>query len=307
MRRGVQLFKLLMGYALLAIWLTACGGNPVPATQTQAVTPSDTPWPTETEPPPTPTPTQVPLVARINGEALTLEEFQAELARFEAAQDSTELVDEVSARDRVLQDLISQVLLAQGAREASYSVDDATLQSRLDQLTVSIGGEAALQSWMEANQFTTESLLTGLRRTIEAAWMRDRILAEVPTTAEQTHARQILFYKVDEANEALSQLDAGTDFAELAGTYNPVSSGDLGWFPRGYLTEPTLEEAAFSLQPGEYSRVIETRLGFHILQVIEREAKHPLDPQAYLIQQELALKDWLDARTEQSDIEITLP
>lgn len=309
MQRSLQIFVPLMGCVLLAVWLAACGGRPISVTQTQSAISSDTPSPTETETPPTPTPTltPVPLAARVNEEALTLEEFQAELARFEAAQGSAEAVDEANARDRVLQDLISQMLLAQGAREAGYTIDDATLRTRLDQLTVSIGGESALLTWMEANQFTSESLLKGLRRSMEAAWMRDQILASVPKVAEQTHARQIFFFNPDQANEALAQLDSGTDFAELAETYNPVSSGDLGWFPRGFLTEPTLEEAAFSLQPGEHSQVIETELGYHILQVIERDAQRPLDPQAYFVQQEHALRDWLDVRRGQSEIEISLP
>ncbi len=44
------------------------------------------------------------------------------------------------------------------------------------------------------------------------------------------------------------QLQAGADFATLAYRYDPLTGGDLGWFPRGVLTQPAVEEAAFSLQ-----------------------------------------------------------
>ncbi|MFU8773235.1 MAG: peptidylprolyl isomerase, partial [Anaerolineales bacterium] len=87
----------------------------------------------------------------------------------------------------------------------------------------------------------------------------------------------------------------------------PLFQGDLGWFPRGYLLETDLEDVAFDLQSGEFSQVIQTRLGFHILQVIERESDRPLDPDAYLTLQIQALKDWVDLRREESEIQIFIP
>jgi peptidyl-prolyl cis-trans isomerase C len=137
--------------------------------------------------------------------------------------------------------------------------------------------------------------------------MRDKILSELPGTVEQVHARQILLYNLDEANEVYIQLGAGEDFATLSAQYDPVAKGDLGWFPKGYLLHPRLEEVAFSLQPGEYSQVVETEIGFHILQVIERDAQHPLIPDAQLVLQLQALQNWLETRRAQSDIQVLLP
>jgi hypothetical protein len=37
---------------------------------------------------------------------------------------------------------------------------------------------------------------------------------------------------------------------------------------------------------------------------MDREAEHPLTPQARLTLQEAALQDWLDARWEQADIQL---
>ena len=68
-----------------------------------------------------------------------------------------------------------------------------------------------------------------------------------------------------------------------------------------------LEEAAFGLQAGEYSAVIETPAGFHILQVIERSPQQPLSPDARYILQERALQDWLAQRRSQSDIQVIPP
>ncbi len=64
----------------------------------------------------------------------------------------------------------------------------------------------------------------------------------------------------------------------LASEADPVTRGDLGWFPRGYLLQPEVEEAAFSLQPGEVSQVIKSAIGFHLVQVIEKDPARPVDP-----------------------------
>jgi parvulin-like peptidyl-prolyl isomerase len=204
------------------------------------------------------------LAATVNGEGITLEEYQAELQRYQAALGPNVPVGEEESQQRVLDDLINQVLLTQGASSSGYKVDAATLQERINELEEKAGGEQAFNNWMAANGYTNESFRIALARSMDAAWMRDRILTEIPEVAEQIHARQILLYSSEEANDVLAQLEAGKDFATLAAAYDPITQGDLGWLPRNYLTTPELEQAAFSLQPGEYSQVIETSLGFHI-------------------------------------------
>lgn len=64
------------------------------------------------------------------------------------------------------------------------------------------------------------------------------------------------------------------DLAVYAALYSqdPVSAkkgGELGFFERGSMV-PEFESAAFKLKPGELSPIIETKFGFHILQLIER-------------------------------------
>lgn len=70
----------------------------------------------------------------------------------------------------------------------------------------------------------------------------------------------------------------GDDFGALAVMYSedPGSAkkrGELGFFARGEMF-PEFEAAAFKLQtPGEISPIIETKAGFHILQLIERRGE----------------------------------
>jgi peptidyl-prolyl cis-trans isomerase C len=297
----------LLGMLLV---ITACKSNlPSPAPThlpsprvTSSATVTPTSLPSSTPIPPTSTP--VPLAARVNGEDLTLEEFQAELTRYKAAQQASGQSPVQDDGKLVLDDLIDEMLLAQAAHATGFKVDDAMLQDRLDQLIVKAGGEQAFDQWLADNDYTLVTFRHALSRSIASAWMRDQIVAQVPDTADQVHARQILLYNVGQANQVLTQLDSGKDFASLAASYDPTTQGDLGWFPKGYLTDPKLDEAAFNLQPGEHSPVIETSHGFVILQVIERDPEHVLEPDARLVLQMQALQNWLEAHRSQSEITI---
>ncbi len=251
-----------------------------------------------------PTPTPPALAARVNGAMITLTEYQAELARYKAATGKDPTPED---QKRVLDDLVDQTLFAQAAAEKGFIVDDATLKEHMTKLSTSLGGEQALAAWITAHGYTDESFRAALTRSTAAAWMRDQVIAAVPQTAEQVHARQILLFSSDEANNAYAQLQSGKDFAKLAATYNPVTEGDLGWFPRGYLLDSRLEEAAFNLQPGQYSTVIQTPTGFHILLVTERDPNRPLEPDALQALQGQALQKWLETRRSQSEIQVLLP
>jgi peptidyl-prolyl cis-trans isomerase C len=290
---------------ILILVLVACDVEEPQPTQVPNTPTLPTPTATITPLPPTQTP--IPLAARVNGEGISMEEFQAELERFVAAQelDSIDLGEKVDIF--VLSDLIDRYLLAQAAWQAGFTLGEEELQVRMAALVDEIGGEEVFSSWLVAHGYSEDSFEEALRLSIASAWMRDQILASVPETAEQIRARQIFTSTAEQANRILNQLQAGEDFEALAVEYDPLLWGDLGWFPRGYLLENELEKVAFEMQAGEHSQVIQTRLGFHILQVVERDPDRELEPDAYLTLQMQALKDWLGSRREESDIQILLP
>ncbi len=253
----------------------------------------------------TPTATPVPMAVTVNGEGIPQVEFDAELARYQQAQAELGItVSPEEAAQVVLDDFIDQTLLAQNAILNGYVVDDTALQASIDALAAQVGGADALAAWQEENGYTDADFRSALRRQMEAAWTRDQLIAAVPSTAEQVHVRQILFYNSADAQNVHALLESGWDFNAVAEQYDPLTKGELGWFPRGYLDHPSIEEAAFALQPGEYSAVVESSVGFHILYLVERDPAHQLSPDALLTLQERALQDWLTQRRIESTIVI---
>lgn len=296
----------LVGYLfVLIVTISACGEITPEITATEL--PSSTISPTSTMTPPPPSPTPIPLAATVNGEEITLQEFEAELSRYLSAQGEDNNLEEAEMVEIVLDDMVNQILLAQGAENLGFELEPEVLNVRRDVLVETRGGEMEFENWLLENGYTQQSFDKVLVSAIKGSWMRDRILEDVPISAEQVHARQILLYNSDQADQVLSELNSGREFATLLAAYEPVTQGELGWFPKGYLPHPAIEEAAFDLQPGEYSQVIETSVGFHIIQVMERESDRPLSPEARLVWQERALKDWVAMQREESNVVILIP
>ena len=78
----------------------------------------------------------------------------------------------------------------------------------------------------------------------------------------------------EEIERLRQEIEAGKDFAELAGVVSDdegsvARGGDLGFFGRGQMVAP-FEEAAFALAPGELSGPVQTRYGWHLIKVEER-------------------------------------
>ena len=292
--------KLTTTILTLALGLTACS---LPSGTSRAPTPLE---PTPTPEPPTAT--SVPAAATVNGEIIPLADYEAELERYQSAQAARgKTVSDEEAARVVLEDLVSQVLLAQGARAANLSITEAALTSRVEALAASLGGADKLSAWQSAHGYDEASFRAALKRSAEAALMRDKIIAGVPGTVEQVHARQILLYNEAQARSVLDQLKAGAKFDELATRYNKGSQletrGELGWFPQGYLLDANLEAAAFALQPGQFSEVIPSAVGFHIITIVERGPR-PLSPDALLVLQGRAVTDWVSQQRAQASIEL---
>jgi len=298
---------IIVGVALIA---TGCGSSGSETATphdlpTAAINPIESPTPSAF---PTPTPIPIAVAAIVNGEVIPLSYFEHEVQRYKASFSEGEtLPSDAEISEHVLNTLIEQQLLSQVARASGYTFTDQMLEEKIANLLAELGSGSALTSWMQANFYDDSEFRMALRLGSEAAWQRDQIAASVPDAVEQVRARQIFSRTAEEAQYALASLNSGVSFDELAWRYSPETGGELGWFPRGYLLFPAIEEVAFSLPVGLHSEIIQTEIGYHIIEVMEHVDSYPLTTDAKLSLQAKALADWLQAERAKAQIEITMP
>jgi len=147
-----------------------------------------------------------------------------------------------------------------------------------------------------------------------------------PASIQQTHARHILI----KVNEVVSETEArrkmenlrerlvnGGDFAELARLYSQDGSaakgGDLGWVSPGD-TVPEFETAMDALKVKEFSPVVQSPFGMHLIQVLERRQRDvSAERQRAAARQALrerklddAYQDWLRQIRDRAYVEVRL-
>lgn len=79
------------------------------------------------------------------------------------------------------------------------------------------------------------------------------------------------------AQELISELKSGADFAELAKIHSEDAAsaekgGDLDWVTRGAMAKP-FEDAAFAAAPGDIVGPVASKFGIHIINVLEKQSE----------------------------------
>jgi parvulin-like peptidyl-prolyl isomerase len=262
---------------------------------------------------PTPEP---PMAALVNGQPVYLGDYERELGRYEASLLSRGIDPNTpegqenlaQARGWILNVMIEQVLTEQAAATVGVVVSDAEVDAYVQVMIDENGGEQAFRDKLAEWGETTEDAWREVRAQLIGMAMTRRIIENVPTTAEHVHARHILVDTSSEAERILAQLQAGADFAALARSYSQDTStrdsgGDLGFFPQGILVASEVEEVAFALQPGQFSGVVSSALGYHIVQVVERDPARPVSPENLRLLQDRAVQEWIEGLWAQATVQ----
>jgi len=304
--------------------LVSCGPKETPLSEGITSQPTNTatqevapPPATATVAAPSPTPTsERPLAALVNGQPILLADYQQEIARFEAAmagqgfdlksEDGQAMLAQM--RRQVLDSMIEQVLISQTATQEGMAVSEEELEAVIQQSIEEGGGQASFEEWLQTSDLTYEDFKEEIRFQLLAQAIFERLAASVPTTAEQVHARHILVQTAEEAQAILAQLQVGGDFVALARERSQdentkETGGDLGFFPRGQLISPELEEAAFALQPGQISEVVQSQFGYHIIQVLEKVTDRPLPLEVLNSLKEQAFAAWMREQWDKATVE----
>ncbi len=255
----------------------------------------------------------VQAAALVNGEAIPLAEYEAQVALAESsfsrqATYSNKEEREAAVRQvhrQVLDWMIDQMLIEQAAARLGIVMDDAAVEAEFAKARGNDANQFA--KWLKDNDLTEETFRERLRSEMLGTKMRDAVTSYLPDKLEQVRLRHILVASAEEANSILKQIKTNDDFVRLAQQHSldmgtRDSGGELGFYPRGVLS-PEIDRVAFGLVVGQISDVISTAFGYHIIQVLERDPQHPVSPEMAIALQQQAFMDWLAAERTKSSIE----
>ena len=245
------------------------------------------------------------IIAIVNDEVITLRELDLTIDRFterikksKPGAPMEKIREEISML--VLNNLIEEMLLKQEAKRLGITVKDEEVTTAINDLMakrkwkledVKANLEKEGMSFDEYREATRNTMIKGrvIRREIqskiavgneeignyyrehrdeyegkEAARIR-QILIPVPGLTE-VDIRNI---KRAEAEDVLKKLKSGVPFEQLAVQHSSQGTGDMGYIEKGTIL-PAVDDVAFKLKVGEISDVIESPVGFHIIQVIDK-------------------------------------
>jgi peptidyl-prolyl cis-trans isomerase C len=247
-------------------------------------------------------------VATVNGVKITRETYNGELdslkKRFSMFGGNLPEAQMAKFKQRIIDRLVEEELIKQKLDTEKVEVPEAAIQKELDEYKGRVpGGADRFEEFLKKTGKTIDDLKVDIKKRLALKTFLNKEKALDVTdeecqgyftenkkrfaTKERCKAAHILIKtgkdddeaKTDEAKKKIDEIykeanKKGTDFAALAKTKSEGPSaprgGDLGWFTRGRMVKE-FETAAFSMKPGDVSKPIQTKFGWHVLKLYERE------------------------------------
>ncbi len=246
------------------------------------------------------------IIANVGTEVALLSDLEEQYALL-LAQKGTLPPD---ARCAIMEQLLTQKLLVNQAKLDSVEVSDeeveAQLNARIEQILSYMNNDVRQfeEYYGQSIGEVKEAFREDLRDQMLAERMRSQIVADITVTpsevieffnhipydslpyfnSEVEVSEIVVKPQPNEQEKAAARaqletlrqriVEGGEDFGELARKYSDDFGsarlgGDLGWAKRGKFV-PEFEAAAYNLEPGEISGVVESEFGYHLIQLLER-------------------------------------
>lgn len=250
------------------------------------------------------------IVVVVNDDVITRHELDTRLAVVvgQLKKQGTPLPESAVLEKQILERMIGDLLQLQFAKETGLRVDDAQLDKALGRIAQQnkLASLAAFRAKIEQEGINFNKFREEIRTEILTARLRERevdsklvisdneienylanqskqagkgeelklahIMVVVP---EQASAEKIQTYR-QRAEQALTKLRGGAPFAQVAAGFSDaqdaLKGGELGWRPSERLP-PLFTEPLLKMKPGEFTEILRSPNGFHILKLLERRSK----------------------------------
>jgi peptidyl-prolyl cis-trans isomerase C len=207
-------------------------------------------------------------------------------------------------RNEILDSLIDQELLYQDSQKQHMQVDKKAVDEKYDEIKKRFKTEQEFKDAISKMGVTEAEIRSQLKKGLAIdELLKTKVVKDIQVTeeeakkyydehtdqfkqAEQVKASHILIKVAPDASdekkaeakkkieEVQEKLKGGEDFAAVAAEYSEGPSksqgGELPYFKRGQMVKP-FEDAAFSMEVGQLSGIVETQFGYHIIKVDEKK------------------------------------
>lgn len=292
------------------------------------------------------------IVARVDRHIITETELEEaaepsidQIRQNVSPQDWDQRIQEV--RSRILNQMINEYVIMRYARDNDITVSEAEIESTILELRQSAGitSDEEFLRQLAAEGITLDEFKDVLeKQTLVRRVMRSEVFSKVRVTESEIKQYYLdngdLFKTVEKVRPAIllinsgsgnlflktaaeqkiidlyDQLVKGADFSELVALHSDGperdSGGDIGFLEKGKI-QPAIENAAFKLGVGDYSRPLEIDNGWVIVKLLEKEeaGKKPLEicreEIEKTIHEQKALiteQEWFDKQRSRTFIEI---
>lgn len=249
------------------------------------------------------------VAARVNGEPIYADRLDAEVEqrmatfkRYGMRKESPDLLKELQQKS--LDKFISDELIAQESRKLKIDDIDGKVEKVVKGLEAKYGAGKGIEGYLKRRSLTVEEFKKSARTKVcideylkkqgilEPEIPEDRIRAmyqEDPKSysreesvsvshiliAADVHAGAEAKAKArQKAEEIHAEILKGQDFAEMAKKHSKCNSaaggGELGFVKKGFMPKQ-FDDVAFALEKGAVSEVVETKFGYHIIKVLDKQ------------------------------------
>ncbi len=244
------------------------------------------------------------IVAKVNDKIITQGEVDEALASVQVEKEKSGVTNTARELDRkeVLEKLIEERLLLQQAGPLGVQVRDKEVDEAVREIKQRFPNQDLFEQALAREGLSPDEFKNRIRNQIIVKKVVDKqIRSAVEITDDEAakyyekhkdelkepqkvHIRHILIKSGKDKAKALAKarevqglLKKGSSFESLAKEYSDDEEtrdkgGDLGFISKGMIF-PEIEKAAFKGKAGSMAGPVESKLGFHLVQIVEFESE----------------------------------
>ncbi len=189
--------------------------------------------------------------------------------------------------DIITNQIVQDELIRQGANSLGIEVTDKEIDKEIE------------ENELPKDRIYCDIVAVGLL----GEKLQEYFDSELPDTMEQAHVQVMLVESQEMADVVMAKIESSGNFTALVDEFscNPQIEGDLGWLPRELMPESLIGEVAFSLEPGETSKIYDEsatkNIGYWLIEITDKNEDGGIKARAILLgneQEALEIKSKLD-------------